>query len=309
MKKRTLQLLPIPTWLAVVLSIAAFGLWVPSLDGSVEWYYPTAAVICTLANAILSMVMFYEVGITRTVSATPAMFYLLTIGAVRPLHCSIIPHLVTMSVLIVLLILIKTKSKQKPIQPLFGSTLLCLLMAWLCPDTIILLPLTWISFTLVGGFSLRALSASLIAIALTAVYYCLYWFLAKGYIPHFIDFNVLFSRQWIGPNAIGYLTMGAGLFMFTSIIGNTTTYTFENTSTIRFLNLLIGPSLLILLCCLFPCKIGSSPLCTLLGLLSISMTAFALLRANLTRSIIIGLYILGLLVYWGFNSNIITISL
>lgn len=306
MRKSKLQILPIPTWLAIVSSILVWGLWIPTFLKAMVWIIPAGAALMTIINAFLIMLLFYEVGITRTFSAIPVLFYFITIGAIPPLHTALFPHFTTTITLFLLYWLIRTKGKEAPIQPVFGCTLLCLLTAWLCHDTIILLPLIWLSFFILKGFSLRAMSASFIAIALVAIYFCLYWWWTIGTVPHFIDFGVLFSRKWIGTDMIGWLTMGMGIFAIFSIACNVAIYTFENTTTIRFLNLLIAPILLILVSCLFPCETAEPPLSILLALISISMTAYALLRPTNIRGICLIVYLLGLLAFWFIYSFDIT---
>ena len=151
--------------------------------------------ILVLFNAVLLSMTLYRAKATAHFSLLPAILYILAVGVFPFLREHWQPQL---TVTILLFFLYMTRDMTDSHEPnglVFFVTLLLCLVALFSPDALWCIVFLWLVVLLQGSFTFRTIAASLLAVALVAVYYILAMYL--GWMELW-NYYVLLDRRWFG---------------------------------------------------------------------------------------------------------------
>lgn len=204
----------------IVLSALAVLMWLPDfLNAGEQVLFP---LICTLllslTNAFLLMAVVYQAGVSKTRSGMPLFLFLLIVGSLRVLHTDYKAQLVLLIGLLIMYLLFKVYHNQQAVSESFLCSLLLSVATLLLPDMWIFLPLIWIAFAWQRAFSLRVWLASLVGVAVVAVYFVLICQL--GWVDVY-PLESLYQREILSLSpvfsAVAYLTLVAWGVLFAGV--------------------------------------------------------------------------------------------
>ncbi len=185
-----------PLLAALLLLVGALCMWVVDYIRTPEagWTIFSTQIL-VLFNAVLLSMTLYRAKATAHFSLLPAILYILAVGVFPFLREHWQPQL---TVTILLFFLYMTRDMTDSHEPnglVFFVTLLLCLVALFSPDALWCIVFLWLVVLLQGSFTFRTIAASLLAVALVAVYYILAMYL--GWMELW-NYYVLLDRRWFG---------------------------------------------------------------------------------------------------------------
>lgn len=158
---------------------------------------PTGQVMLTFLFACLAAVLlvafFQRVTILHDMDYLPAVLYMGAMAAFPTLHTQWKGQLVVCLMVGLFSLLYKGFRQKDSTRDSFTSTLLILLSSLLIPDIVWLVPFIWIAYMFLSSFSFRTLLASILAIAVFAIYVSLaVW---QGWMDN--PYAMVLERNWI----------------------------------------------------------------------------------------------------------------
>lgn len=161
---------------AILLSAAVLATWIPDFmqaDAAGE-NATLVRLSVTMALAVLNggclVWLFYHTALTRYRIGLPLLLYLIPLSAVTALHTCWQGQLFVLLFYPVLLLLVQMRNRTDAAEEAFLAALLLAGGSWLVPEALCMLPVLWGGMLLQRAFSLRTLLATLIAVALVALY-------------------------------------------------------------------------------------------------------------------------------------------
>lgn len=180
--------------MALLLSVCLLGMWVADYIRMPELWLSLLLTQClVILNSGLLCALLYRAKATAHFSLLPAVLYIAAMGVFPYLRLHWQPQLIPA---ILLFFLLTTRDVSDPHEAnglIFFSSLLLCLTALLVPDAVWCIAFLWVVVLLQGAFSVRAVVASLLAVALVAIYYVLAMYV--GWVDMW-DTSVLIERQW-----------------------------------------------------------------------------------------------------------------
>ncbi|MBR6017131.1 MAG: hypothetical protein IK073_00740 [Paludibacteraceae bacterium] len=178
---------------AVILLLVGAGLlWLPSFADHAFGTVLLTMLLTLLAAAIMQT-FFHRSGLTRETDMLPLLLYVVSVSVFPALHTQWQSQVAVCALLIILTVLFRGFREKDTSEQAFLSTLLLLLASMLVPDMIWLFPFIWIAYIILSAFGFRTMLATLIALAVFAIYLGIGLFFEKIDNP----FLGLLDRQFI----------------------------------------------------------------------------------------------------------------
>ena len=283
----------IPT--ALLLSVCALAMWVADYIRLPEaWTSLLATQILVCVNAGLLSAVAYRAKATHYVSLLPALLYILAVGIFPYLRMHWPAQLMATLLLYYLYATREMPDTYEPNGLTFFLTVLLCLLGFLVPDALWCIPLLWVVVLLHGSFTIRTILASLMAIALFAIYY--EFALYRGWLD-MVEPSVLINRHWFSHNLPVCMTTAIGIMMgaFLLVTGSAfsrSSYDLVSTRMLLYHSAIWGV-LSVLLCLFLPAQ----PDCWALLPMSLAVTTsiFLLQKESEARGITLLIYIVGAL--------------
>lgn len=182
----------VPPIVGILLSAVVLSAWVPDfLHGT--WQAVTATMVLAIANAFGLWLCATRTGLTERKDGLPYWLYLLTLTAMPSTHDCWQGQVAVMVVMAVFCLQYGTYKSDNAAESAFLSTLLLCVGSALVPDLVWLIPLSWLAYLWLQSFSLRVLSATLIAV-LTFVLYLSIGLVREWFGNPYLE---LIARQWL----------------------------------------------------------------------------------------------------------------
>ena len=165
---------------AIVLSVASMALWIPDfLAEDAPIGLLSATLSLTVVNAVVLMVLFYHCGVTRYRVGMPVLLYMLLMAAFPSTHTDWQTQVAILFIAPVVLLLHNVHLNPETQEQSFVATLLICVASLFAPSMVWLVPCLWLGFVLQQAFSLRSMLASLMAVAVFAIYFGITVFVAS----------------------------------------------------------------------------------------------------------------------------------
>lgn len=206
--------MPLP--IALVLSAVVLCGWIPSFVSS-DW----REVLPTLVLAVCSAFLFWwhaiQIQLIRSRDGLPLFFYLLTVTAFPSFHTSWQGQVAVVCMLLVLRLFQHCFREENPTEQAFLITLLLLFGSLAMPDMVWLVIVVWLAFMLLRSFGVRVWLATLIGVAVFAIYFLPLWYF--GWVDN--PYMALISRKWLfaavplwdAVKVVCIIVFGVGLFV------------------------------------------------------------------------------------------------
>ena len=181
---------------AILLLVCALGMWVVDYIRMPEqWVMLLFTQIMSLMNALLLCSVLYRSKASAHYSLLPGVIYVVMVAVFPYMRLHGAPHFMALLLLFYLLITRDLSEDNESNGIPFFITLLLSLLAYFSPDALWCIIFLWVVVIVQGCFSLRTVIASLLAVALCAVYYQIAVYL--GWLES-VNWPELIHRQWLG---------------------------------------------------------------------------------------------------------------
>lgn len=185
---------------ALLLSVGSLALWIPDfLVANAPIGALVATMLLSVVNAFIIMLLFYHAGVTRYRVGLPMVSYLLLMAAFPAIHADWRAQVAIVFIAPVVLLIHNVHLNPETQEESFVATLLICVSSLFMPTMIWLVPVLWVGFVLQQALSLRTFLASLMAIAVFALYYAITWFLAGRWGYVLLLAMPSLSIGWFGP--------------------------------------------------------------------------------------------------------------
>lgn len=160
--------------IAILLSLLALCLWLPAFIGAQTDRETLTLLSVTLGltvlNGVLLTLLCYHVSLTRYRIGLPMFLYLLAASSSSATYTCWQGQVLVLALFALLLAIIPMRNNQEAVVPAFLSTLLLCVTSLLIPETVLMIPFLWVVFVAQRALSLRVWLASVVAVALFAVW-------------------------------------------------------------------------------------------------------------------------------------------
>lgn len=177
---------------ALLLSAVVMCGWIPSFL-TAGWKLVLPAMLPVVFNGLLFWMLMMHAGVVRGRDGLPLFMFLLPPAVFPACHICWQGQTAVTCMLIVLLLLHKAFREEEPAEGAFVIALLLLIASLVLPDMVWLIPVVWIAYIILHSFGLRVWSATLISVALFAVYFLIAYY--SGWIGN--PYTMIFSRVWL----------------------------------------------------------------------------------------------------------------
>lgn len=280
---------------AVLLLMGALGFWVVDYVRTPdEWFSLLLTQCMVVLNAGILCSVLYRAKATLRFSLIPALLYITAIGIFPYLRAHWQPQLIAGILLFFLLSTRDMSDTHEQNGTIFFVTVLLCLATLLIPDALWCILFIWIVALIQGAFSLRTVFASLMAVALVAIYYTLAIYIGWADVW---DLSVLLNRQWIGSRMPVSLSVTASVLMVAFLIVTGSAFRRSSYDLVSTRMLLYHSVMWGLMCMPLILFSSEEPSCWVLLSLSLSATTgvFLLQKESEARGITLLLYLIGAL--------------
>lgn len=181
---------------ALMLMVCALGMWVVDYVRTPEvWMNLLCTQILVLISGLQLCTLLYRAKTTAQFTLLPAVLYIVAVAVFPYLRFHWQPQLFVILLLFFALATRNASESDEPNGLVFFFSLLFGILSLQMPDALWGILLLWGTMLVQYAFSLRTILASLLGIALVAVYYVLAMYIG---VADNWDFSILFSREWVG---------------------------------------------------------------------------------------------------------------
>ncbi len=163
--------------IAILLSVGCLGFWVPDFVSLANGTFPSgtwgseiATLLLVLLNAIFLVLLIYQRGITRQLEGLPMLLYLLVCSTIPNMHNQWLGQVIIFILQIILFLVMNSYRNSHATEAAFLSAMLLSIGVLLMPDLVWLFPVLWAMFAIHRAMNLRVFLASLIGVAVVAIY-------------------------------------------------------------------------------------------------------------------------------------------
>ncbi|MBR1928673.1 MAG: hypothetical protein IJ834_02905 [Paludibacteraceae bacterium] len=184
-------------WIAL-LALSTYVMWIPQFLSD-NWLEAVATAVLTLVNAVVLMFIAYKTGATHSHSAIPVLMYLLFIGVFAELHFDWQIQVVTIAFQTIIALQIRSYRNNNAVEESFLIGVILALTMLLEPDVIFFLPFVWFGFSWQRALNGKVILASIIGMALVALYLALLVWMQYVCIYSFVE---ICKHSWINTSML-----------------------------------------------------------------------------------------------------------
>ena len=280
--------------IALILLAVCVVFWIPAFISS--WAAALPAMILCAGNAVLLMKICYKANITRMYSALPVLVYFLVFSAQGSLVTNWRVQLLALFLMLSVLLVVLVYRSDKAMKEMFLLTLLLSAASLVTPEALLMIPLFWLYMFIQQSMNIRVFLASVIAIAIFAIYYVFEMNVLET--PLIIDWQALLQRHVFSAEPLLFAYVVVSLcFTVYFIVSLFSGFSRCNIYTQSYISVFSMPAVLAILLVVY----CSNLLLSLAWLLT-PMAALALLCFLQKKTVLNGvIFLTWLLTYLGFG--------
>lgn len=238
---------------AVVLTVLALLMWIPDFSHADNNYGVIVATLgLTILNGLGLTLLFYESGVTRFLQALPFILYLVVFSSFHGFHTYWQAQLAILLLQPTILFLQHSHLNAKSQETAFISSIFLLVASLFLPAVVWFIPLYWVGLIYQQAFSIRTFLASVLAIAVFAIYYAIAYYFVD-WVPEYaiirpVSFIINMENGGLEYLIYACVVIAVSIFLSANVLWRLHR---ENNRTrfmaVLFGNMLIGTSVLTLI--------------------------------------------------------------